>query len=186
MNILRFGARLISRSSPVLLLAGGAVLALTLTPVRQGLRAVAVQATKGALVVGEGVKNVTARLQAEAAGIVAEARESEPRACGRSLHSLTTCAKAKGRRMAVATTAGVLAVKEQAEALQGEFKGIVEEAKERRETKPPAAAGGEITDPGLTSTEGLERLPDGLEAPVAEIGPDAPRKRRSGAKKNTE
>ena len=186
MNILRIGARLLSRSSPALLLAGGAVLALTLTPVRQGLRLAAVQATKGALLVGEGVTSVTTKLKSEAAGIVAEARDSSQCDCGRSLRSLGTCAKNKGRRMAVAATAGVLAMKEQAEALQDECKGIVAEAKERRETKPLAVADSGITDAGLTSTEGLELLPDGLEAPVGEIGPDAPRKKRTGAKKNTE
>jgi hypothetical protein len=187
MNIFRIGARIISRSSPALLLAGGAVLALTLVPVRHGLRTVAVKATKGALIVGDGVKNLTAKLRAEATDIVAEARQTSQCSCSDdSLKSLRSCAKVKGRRMAVATTVGVLNMKEKAKSIRDGFTEIVEEAKELRTTDPLVDAG--LSGAELTSSEGIgiEIPQDGLEVPLGEIGPDAPRKRRTTSKKNND
>ncbi|HWR41913.1 hypothetical protein [Sporomusa sp.] len=133
MNILRMGARIISKSSPILLIASGTALALTLPPVRRGLRTFAVKATKGALIVSDEVKNLTAKMRDKASDIVVEARETGECPCpAAAIKSLRSSAKVKGRRIAVATTAGVLSMQEKAKSVRDEFKDIVDEAKQLR------------------------------------------------------
>ncbi|QDR82384.1 hypothetical protein [Sporomusa termitida] len=175
MNFLRMGARILTRSAPALLLAGGAALVLTLPPVRRGLRMAAVQATKGALIVGDEVKNLTAKLRDKASDIVVEARERGGCPCpGAALTSLRSSAKVKGRQIAVATTAGVLSVQEKAKSVRDDFKDIVDEAKQRR--------GANQADPEKEIT-GTEIPHDGLEASMKDIGPASPRKGYSASSK---
>jgi len=122
MNLLKFGANLFSKNSLLLLLAGG--IALALLSDRRSLRSGAVKVTKGALIAKDEVKNAAAKVSARASDFVEEARQVR----GVS-HCRGAAAREKGHRMAVATTAKILTLKEAAEA---EFKSIVDEAKRRR------------------------------------------------------
>lgn len=110
MNYLHWGARMITKSSPALLLLGGAALACCSQPVRRGLHRMAVQATKGILIVNDEVKNLASKSSAT-----------------------RTCPKCHGRRMAVAAVGGVLTVKEKAGAVCNEFSTIIEEARLKHE-----------------------------------------------------
>lgn len=134
MNILRMGARILSRSSPLLLVASGAALALTFPPIRRGLRTAAVKATKGVLIVSDQIKDVTTKMRAGASDMAAEERQARKPSCPATMiRAFRASAKTKGRRMAVATTAGVLDMKEKAKDIRDEIKGIVEEAKQVRQ-----------------------------------------------------
>ncbi|MDF2569347.1 MAG: hypothetical protein K0R55_951, partial [Sporomusa sp.] len=113
MSILRMGSWIISRSSPAVLIASGAALALAVPAVRRGFRAALVTATKGALVISDEVKNLTEKVRVGASDIVEEARQTSCCPCP-AIKSLRSSAKVKGRRMAVATTAGVLSIQEKA------------------------------------------------------------------------
>lgn len=108
MNVFNLGAKMISKTSPLLLVLAGVAIALAFSSNRRDLRGVAVKATKGALVAKDKVRNAAEKMRQE---------------------SCEKAAKAKGRRFAVAAAAKVLTLKEKA---QIEFKSIVEEAKERR------------------------------------------------------
>lgn len=108
MNFLNFGAKMISKTSPLLLVASGVAIALAFFPDRRDLRSAAVTATKGALAAKDKMKNV--------------AEELRTGYCPKDT-------KAKGRRIAVTATKKVLTLKEKA---QTEFQSIVEEAKEQR------------------------------------------------------
>ena len=55
MRILSMGAKILSRSSPVLLVGGGAAIVFALPAVRLGLRATLVAATRGALIITDKV-----------------------------------------------------------------------------------------------------------------------------------
>ncbi|VBB05088.1 Hypothetical protein LUCI_0294 [Lucifera butyrica] len=127
MDILKIGSRILGGSSPSLLVATGAVLALTFPPVRRGLRAAAVVATKGVLAVSDRVTNLSTGIRQGASGIIDEARETGPID---GVKSIRASAKTKGRRIAVATTAGALTLKKKATSIREGFKGIVNEAKE--------------------------------------------------------
>jgi hypothetical protein len=122
MNFLKFGANMFSKNSLLLLLAGGIVLALLSD--RRNLRSGAVKVTKGALIAKDEVKNAAAKVSARASDFVEEARQ---------VRGVSPCRGAatreKGHRIAVATTAKILTLKE---AAQAEFKSIVDEAKRRR------------------------------------------------------
>jgi len=174
MNILSMGARIISRSSPALLIAGGAALALSCLPIRRGLHTVAVKATKGALVVGDEVKNLTSKMRTGASGIVKEARRKSGCPCHACrIKSIGATAKIKGHHMAVAATAGLLSMKDKAKAVHDGLAGIVDEAKQR------------IDKNAISIEESAAEIPhDGLEASITDIGPDSsPRKRRIVATK---
>jgi len=110
MNYFHWGARMICKSSPALLLLGGAALACCSQPVRRGLHRMAVQATKGILIVNDEVKNLASKTSAT-----------------------RTCTKCHGRRLAVAAVGGVLTVKEKAGAVCNQFSTIVEEARVNHE-----------------------------------------------------
>lgn len=139
-NVLRMGSRMINGTSPVLLAATGAMLALTLPPVRRTIRSAAVLATKGVLIAGDEIKEITGRLRENAESIVQEARETGEIQCpSEAIHSMRTSAKAKGRKMAVAATASLLAMKERAKASQQDLRSIVDEAKDLRSTRAEAA-----------------------------------------------
>ncbi len=122
MNFLKVGVNMFSKSSLLLLLAGG--IALVLLSDRRNLRSGAVKVTKGALIAKDEVKNAAAKVSARASDFVEEARQVRGISRCRG-----TAAREKGYRMAVATTAKILTLKE---AAQAEFKSIVDEAKRRR------------------------------------------------------
>jgi hypothetical protein len=134
MNILRFGSHLLRRSSPFGIILGGAVLALAIPPVRQGFRTVAVAATRGILSITDEAKKITSTSRENMRDIISEAKDSEN--CCPSCSSFTeglADLKTKPRRLAVATTMGVLSVSDKAKSLykdaSKQFKSIVDEAK---------------------------------------------------------
>jgi hypothetical protein len=131
MNFLKLGARIISKGSFLLLVAGGIAIALASLSDRRRLRSDAVKVTKGALITKEQVKNAAAKMAAEASDIVKQARQAGTNSCSgtSAAKSFQATSKEKGHHIAVATTAKILTLKEKA---QAEFKSIINEAKERR------------------------------------------------------
>ena len=126
MNFFKLGVRILSKSFPLLLAAGGVALVLALLPERRGgLRSGAVKVTKGALITKDKVKDAAAKVSAGASAIIKEARQARKVSACRSGGD----DRANGRRMAVTATKKILTLKEKA---QAEFKSIVEEAKRRR------------------------------------------------------
>ncbi|SFM02737.1 hypothetical protein [Pelosinus propionicus] len=122
MNLLKFGAKMFSKNSFWLLLAGGAALALLSD--RRHLRSSAVKVTKKALIAKDEVRNAAAKVSAKASDFIEEARQKRGTSSCRG-----GATREKGHRIAVATTAKILTFKE---AAQAEFKSIVDEAKRRR------------------------------------------------------
>lgn len=166
-NVLRMGSRMINGTSPVLLAATGAMLALTLPPVRRTIRSAAVLATKGVLIASDEIKEMTGRLRENAESIVQEARETGEIQCpSEAIHSMRTSAKAKGRKMAVAATASLLAMKERAKASQQNLRSIVDEAKDLRSTRAEAADTPEESE--------MEETPLALKADSDEESPVKP------------
>lgn len=132
MRIMRWGARILERSSPVVLLATGAAIAVAFPPVRRSLRTAAVLTTRGALALSDKVKQLGARIKENTAGIIAEAREfdNQPQTTiSETVDCLKDTAKKQGRRVAVATAAGALALSDKAKALRKDFKEVMEEAR---------------------------------------------------------
>jgi hypothetical protein len=134
MNILRFGTQLLRRSSPFGIILGGAVLALAIPPVRKGFRTVAVAATRGILSITDEAKKITSTSHENMRDIISEAKD--PESCCPSCSSFTeglADLKTKPRRLAVATTMGVLSVSDKAKSLykdaSKQVKSIVDEAK---------------------------------------------------------
>jgi len=134
MNILRFGSHMLRRSSPFGIILGGAVLALAIPPVRQGFRTVAVAATRGILSITDEAKRITSTSRENMKDIISEAQD--PANCCPSCSSFTESLadlKTKPRRLAVATTMGVLSVSDKAKSLykdaSKQVKSIVDEAK---------------------------------------------------------
>ena len=134
MNFFKLGVKIINKIYPLLLIAGGMVIALSLLTDRRRLRNGSVKVTKGALITKDKVNNVAAKISAEASDIVREVRQARPDSsfpesvAAKSLQA----AKIKSHHIAAATTERVLTMKEQA---QAEFKSIVDEAKKRRANK---------------------------------------------------
>jgi hypothetical protein len=134
MNILRFGSNLLRRSSPLGIILGGAALALAIPPVRQGFRTVAVAATRGILSITDEAKRITLTSRENMKDIMSEAKDPESGcpSCSDFTESLADL-KTKPRRLAVATTMGVLSVSDKAKSLykdaSKQVKSIVDEAK---------------------------------------------------------
>lgn len=169
MNIFHIGSRMLSRSSPVLLAATGAAVVLAFPPVRRGLRSAAVLATKGALMVSDKVKDAAAKMRENAESIMQEAREKED--CNDpcpAVKAVGTSVKNKSRKMAVSTTAGLLALKEQAKSAREEWNSIVNEAKELR-TAP--FVDNKAQPPELNSEKKTGSFSNGLEGEIPDIGP---------------
>lgn len=74
---MRMGARVLERISPLGLIIGGASLALSIPPLRKGLRKVAVMAVGGVMMVADQVQSLMARGREEAKDIIAEASMSD-------------------------------------------------------------------------------------------------------------
>lgn len=77
MNYFHWGARMIGKSSPALLLIGGAVLALCSKPVRRGVHRLAVQTTKGILIVNDEVKKLAVKMKEQNVDNESEAPDGE-------------------------------------------------------------------------------------------------------------
>lgn len=148
MNILRYGAGLLQRTSPAGLLLGGAAVALTIPPVRRGLRAAAVAATRGVLSITGEAKHHLQQMQATA----------DPKADSCIACDVAEKIRSKPRKLAVAATMGALAVSDKAKALvqdaNDSIKSIIEEAKNPH----TAAESGDDTD-----------IHDGLEGEFSEL-----------------
>ncbi|WP_371381351.1 hypothetical protein [Sporomusa aerivorans] len=169
MRILSMGAKILSRSSPVLLVGGGAAIVFALPAVRRGLRATLVAATRGALIITDKVHNLAEKIRDETSEIVEEARQADCCPCpAAKFKSLGASAKVKGRRMAVATTAGVLNVQDKAKSIRDEFQDIIHEAKRLKIEAKSNSKGMKHIDKNMETN--IE--PDGLEAAVNDVGPD--------------
>lgn len=132
MNIMRLGSRFIESSSPVALIATGAAIAVAFPPVRKGLRSVAVLTTRGALALADSVRGLGNQIKESTADIVSEAREIDnapQEAIADTMDCLKHTAKKQGRRVAVATAAGALALSDKAKSLRKKFNDVVDEAR---------------------------------------------------------
>jgi len=134
MNILRFGSRLLSNASPVGIILGGTALAMAVPPLRQGLRSVAVVATRGVLSIADEAKRVTAVSRESMEDMINEAKD--PDTCFPSCTDFKESVadlKTQPRRLAVAATMGALTVSDKAKSLykdaSEQIKNIVDEAK---------------------------------------------------------
>lgn len=169
MYILRWGSHILERSTPAGLIVGGAALALTLPPVRRGLRATAVLATRGVLMIADKVNYLGASLQETAEDLIAEARE--PISCPVETirdkwDNFRDRAKQRHRNLAVAAAGGYLAAKERVGTLRENMDTIVEEARQNGDDfklKEPVNA---------IENENEEESPmrGGLEADTVDIG----------------
>lgn len=175
MSILRWGSRMLERSSPAALLIGGAALALTVPTVRRGLRATAVLATRGVLTVADRVRDLGTTVQDTAESLVAEAREPMPaRATIRDRwDTFRERAKRRHHHLAVAAAGGYLAAKERVDSLRDTMEDIVEEARQ----EDNAANLQDSADRGEAEHD-AEPVRDGLEAAPADGG-KPPKKSRS-------
>lgn len=132
MNIMRLGTRFLNNSSPLTLLATGAAIAIAFPPVRRGLRSAAILTTRGALAVADSVKELGDKIKENTADIVAEARDysaSPQDTLSETVDCIKDTVKNQGRRVAVATTAGALALSDKAKRIRSNFKDVVEEAR---------------------------------------------------------
>lgn len=153
-NIIRWGSRFLKHSSPTMLIATGAALALTLPPVRRGLRSALVLTTRGLLRLTDQVQYLGATMKEELEDVVAEAREGKTHPS-----ELSTCFKKLGhstrrhfRRMAVTAAGGALAVSDQAHRLGKKLKAVAEDTKEK-----PAQSAAD------THAEDIQKFRDGLD-----------------------
>ncbi len=136
MNPIRFGTRLLSRSSPVLLFVTGAAAALSFPPVRHGIRSAAVMTTKGVLVVADKVKAIGEKMREKVENVATRSgieEHSHIDEVKEDLDSLGNNLKSRRRRVAVAATAGVLAISDKAKSLRKDFRDIVDEARASRQ-----------------------------------------------------
>ena len=159
MNIFQFGSRVLSRTSPLGLAVGGAVLALSIPAVRKGLRKTTVVALSGIISVTDEAKRVSAHSRQKLHAFVNEIKQGE---CGDSCQEITRKIRSKPRKLAVAATAGVLTISDKAKGLAtqatDEFKSIVADARSLRDQPNTVQdEAGEIKD-GLEG--GLVDLPD--------------------------
>lgn len=136
MNILRYGARLIERTTPAGIIFTGAALALAFPPVRRSLRTVAVTAVGGVLTIADEAKNIVMQPQKTAKDIISEAQSDD---CCPSCSDFTESVedvRSAPRRMAVKAAAGVLAATDKAKSVvqnvSEQMQGIVDEAKRPR------------------------------------------------------
>jgi len=139
MNILRFGSHLLSRTSPVGIILGGTALALTVPPLRRGLRTVAVLATRGVLSISDEAKRVTKISRENMEDMINEAKDSDT--CCPSCSDFTESVadlRTGPHRLAVAATMGALTVSDKAKSLYKDasqkMKNIVEEAKNNNDS----------------------------------------------------
>lgn len=184
MNVMRWGASMIQRTSPAGLILLGAGLALTLPPVRRGLRSSAVAAIRGVMTVSESVQETLSGMREGMENIVSEARGSDgldDQPC-----TFLEAARTHGRRAAVAVAGGAMAARD-------EWKSIISEARDAR------AGDEDIHDEirvlieedavdtvrhsaELDVSEGAQVVEDGLDPDIEDIGPDASNPKRPRVK----
>jgi len=186
MNVLRWGANMIEGASPGGLILVGTMLAIASPPVRRGLRSAAVTATRGVMMVVGAIQGTAATFRENIEDIAAEAKSPiNPASDDESEENCTIAKAAKnhGHRLAVAATAGAMAIRD-------EMRGIVEEAKygQTSTLEDPGSVGAEQlterhqdaiqVDGEEPSNEMLE--PDGLEASTVDLGSKPSKKRIRG------
>lgn len=187
---MRLGARIIENGSPVALLATGAAIAVAFPPFRRSLRAAAVLTTRGALALTDSVKQLGDQIKNSTANIVAEAREFDntpQETISETVDCLKDTAKKHGRRVAVATAAGALALSDKAKSLRKDFNEVVEEAKSgladntnenTNEVPVNESQAGEVPE---VSGESSPKISD-----IDSENEDIPRRRRISHKKTIE
>lgn len=124
MNVMRWGASMLQRTSPAGLILLGAGLALAMPPVRRGLRSTAVAAIRGAMTVSESIQETFSGLREGMDDIMTEARGgdgADDQPC-----TFLEAARTHGRRAAVAVAGGAMAARD-------EWKSIISEARYARE-----------------------------------------------------
>ncbi|TWH49228.1 hypothetical protein [Sporomusa sp. KB1] len=132
MNVLRWGSRMLSRTTPAGLILTGAAIALATPVVRRGLRSTALLATKGVLAITDQTKGVIARFKEDAEDFMAEARTTEQtttREISNKWDEVKDHARRHRRRILAATATGVVAMSGKAKKLKHEFHDAIEEAK---------------------------------------------------------
>lgn len=113
--LMQMGSRLLQRMSPVGLILAGSALVLTMPPVRRGIRAGAVLATRGVLMAVDAIRHTGSVIREEVADITAEARETDCPMCSSALEK-------PHRHLARATSQGLLTVSDKAKALSDKVK----------------------------------------------------------------
>jgi hypothetical protein len=134
-NFIRWGSRVLTRSSPTMLIATGAALALALPPVRKGLRSAAILTTRGFLSITDQIHHIGATMKEELEDFVAEARESTTQptdTLSEQFKRFKHGTKSQFRRIAVTVTGGALAVSDQAQSLQNKFEEVVDAPQEEQ------------------------------------------------------
>lgn len=134
MNILR----MFTRTSPTGLILGGAALALTISPVRQGLRAASVLAIRGVLSISDEAKRFTNASRQSMQDIIEEVQADD---CCPTCDEFAEDLRSQPRRLAIAATAGVLAVSDKAKEIMSgasrEIKNMIEDARSSNEENMP-------------------------------------------------
>lgn len=148
MSILQWGSRILTRTSPLGLAVGGAVIALSIPAVRKGLRRTSVIALSGIITATDEAKRLSIQSRQKLHALVAEAKNAECQkaSCGELAEKL----RSQPRRLAVSATAGVLAVSDKAKGIANhathEFKSIVEDAKSLRDQSSSSPKSNEVKD----------------------------------------
>jgi hypothetical protein len=167
--ILRWGSHILERSTPAALIVGGAAVALTLPPVRRGLRATAVLATRGILMVADKISDVGASLQETAEDLIAEAREPVPGPVDSIRDrwaSIRNRAKRNHHKLAVTAAGGYHAAKERIGALRENLETLAEEARQNDDEPNPSSPANTV---GTENGDGSQ-FRDSLEADTGDIG----------------
>ena len=134
-NFIRWGSRVLTRSSPTMLIATGAALALALPPVRKGLRSAAILTTRGFLNITDQIQHIGTTMKEELEDFVAEARESTTQptdTLSEQFKRLKHGTRSQFRRIAVTVTGGALAASDQAKSLQNKFEEVVDAPQEEQ------------------------------------------------------
>lgn len=118
--LIQMGSRLLQRMSPVGLVLAGSALVLAMPPVRRGIRAGAVLATRGVLMAVDTVRHTGSVIREELEDIAAEARETDCPMCSTTLEK-------PHRHLARATSQGLLTVSDKAKALSDKVKRYAED-----------------------------------------------------------
>ncbi|MBC8015721.1 MAG: hypothetical protein H7X79_08260 [Sporomusaceae bacterium] len=117
MKFFRLCVKMISKVSPLVLFAGGVVIALALLSDRRGSHLGIVKAVQDALMRRDKVENAGAKKSAQPSDLVKEALQSRTVSwCdSAAVKSFQASAKVKGHRVAVAAKTGVLSMKDKAQ-----------------------------------------------------------------------
>jgi ubiquinone biosynthesis protein COQ9 len=140
--LMRMGARLLEgRLSPYSLAFAGAALAISLPPVRKGLRMAAVLATRSILTMTDTIRHTGAIIREEMENIVAEARETD--------HPVCTSLEMRQRKLASATSQGLMSVSRKAHSLSEKISRFANDQDHRNVPHEYDGLEGENLDPKL-------------------------------------